>query len=158
MRCIQSAAHRYGLTLPILISVLRTEGGRPGTVAPDPNGTADLGPAQVNTCHLPHLEAYGYTYTQLTDNPCANVAAGAWIFARCLSATGNVLSAAACYNAGGRPWLAWQSGYVQRFARYLGIHGAPVPIDLRTVLPVRKRPQAQLTQQSVDLRQSGGLL
>ncbi|MBU2769487.1 lytic transglycosylase domain-containing protein [Acidithiobacillus ferrivorans] len=121
MSCVQSAASRYGLSADVVLAILRTEGGRPGTVAPDPNGTDDLGPAQVNTCHLPFLSRYGYTRSTLINNPCANVMAGAWIFARCLAGTPNLPQAAACYNAGSHPWLAWQSGYVQRFSRYLGL-------------------------------------
>lgn len=121
LSCIRNASTRYGLRTAIVFAILRTEDGRVGTVSPDPNGTDDLGPAQVNTCHLPFLQSYGYTFQTLAGNPCANVAAGAWIFARCLSATHNVLDAAACYNAGSRPWLAWDSGYVSRFAHYLGV-------------------------------------
>lgn len=157
LHCIRSAAHRYGLSTPILVAVLRTEGGRPGTVAPDPNGTADLGPAQVNTCHLPALEASGYSFRALADDACANVAAGAWIFARCLASTGDVLNAAACYNAGSRPWLAWQSGYVQRFAHFLGIRGiAPPVFSIRPA--VRRSPRPGLLVQAIDLRHTGGLL
>lgn len=120
LACMRQAATRYGLRPDILLAILHTEGGRLGTVAPDGNGTEDLGPAQVNTCHLPTLSHYGYTFATLADNPCANIEASAWIFSRCLASTGNLLNAAACYNAGSRPWLAWQSGYVQRFARALG--------------------------------------
>jgi len=120
LACMHQAAARYGLRSDILLAILNTEGGRPGTVAYDSNGTEDLGPAQVNTCHLPTLSLYGYTFTTLADNPCANIEASAWIFSRCLAETGNLLNAAACYNAGSHPWLAWQSGYVQRFAAALG--------------------------------------
>lgn len=121
LRCIQTAAQRYGLRPNILFAILRTENGRPGTVSPDPNGTDDLGPAQVNTCHLPFLSSYGYSFRTLADNPCANIQASAWIFARCLATHRSVFSAAACYNAGSHPQYAWASGYVSRFARYLGV-------------------------------------
>lgn len=128
LSCIHSAAQRYGLRSSLLLAILRTEDGRIGTVSPDPNGTDDLGPAQINTCHLPFLEHYGYTFHILADNPCANIAASAWIYARCLHATGNDLQAAACYNAGSEPWIAWQRGYVQRFASFLGL---PVHVETK---------------------------
>ncbi|MDD2861139.1 MAG: hypothetical protein PHT60_16240, partial [Acidiphilium sp.] len=44
----------------------------------------------------------------------------------------NPLKAAACYNAGSHPWLAWQSGYVQRFARNLKIHYSIEDSPVRT--------------------------
>lgn len=154
LSCIQSAAHRYGLSVPILAAVLRTEGGRPGTVSPDPNGTFDLGPAQVNTCHLPTLQRYGYSFAALAGDPCANIEAGAWIFARCLSGTGNVLDAAACYNAGSRPWLAWQSGYVSRFAGYLG---QPLSTPAFAPHPPR-RHRPLLLDATVSIARTGGLL
>jgi hypothetical protein len=159
MRCIDNSALRYGLTAPIVLSILSTEGGRPGTVAPDPNGTYDLGPAQVNTCHLPFLSQYGYSFATLRDDACANVAAGAWIFSRCLFATGNVLEAAACYNAGSRPWLAWQSGYFQRFASFLGValHDPQAFLD---AAPAQKpKPSAPiLLDDYVHISKTGGLL
>lgn len=126
-QCIEQAAQRYATPPAAIVSLLRNEGGRPGLAVANTNGTQDLGPMQVNTSHLKFLIHYGYTYQTLRDDPCANVMAGTWIYARCLARTGGVLRAAACYNAGGRPWLAWQSGYVQRFAIHLRSVAASAP-------------------------------
>lgn len=151
LRCIDAAAHRYGLAVPDIYAILRTEGGRIGSVVPDPNGTSDLGPAQVNTCHLPFLSHYGYTFHTLAYNPCANIMASSWIFARCLAQTSGPLQAAACYNAGGRPWLAWQSGYVQRFSANLGAPVSLVPV-------VYHPPKASLYDASTNTALDKGLL
>lgn len=118
-QCIEQAAQRYATPPAAIVSILRNEGGRPGLAINNTNGSQDLGPMQVNTSHLKFLSRYGYTYNTLRDNPCANVMAGTWIYAKCLASTGNVLRAAACYNAGSHPWLAWRSGYVQRFVVHL---------------------------------------
>lgn len=131
--CMQGAAARYGVPLKDIPAIIRTEGGRPGLAVGDGNGSTDYGLMQVNSCHLAYLRTLGYTRHRLKDNACDNVYAGTWIFARCLRAVGNnPLKAAACYNAGSHPWLAWQSGYVQRFARNLKIHYSIEDSPVRT--------------------------
>ncbi|WP_226857297.1 lytic transglycosylase domain-containing protein [Acidithiobacillus concretivorus] len=122
LRCIQQASQIYAVPRRDIIALMKNEGGAPGIAVKDSNGTQDLGPMQVNTCHLPFLRSYGYSYRVLKNNPCANVMAGTWVFARCLAITGNLFSAAACYNAGpGNLAAAWRDGYVQRFAGHLGL-------------------------------------
>lgn len=120
--CIERASQTYGVPKRDILAIMKNEGAAPGVAAPDPNGTVDLGPMQVNTCHLPRLVRYGYSYSKLLDNPCANVMAGTWVFARCLQIEGNLINAVACYNAGPRDLAAaWQDHYVQRFARHIGL-------------------------------------
>ncbi len=126
--CIQQASAIYGVPRQDIVALMKNEGGRPGTVSPDANGTEDLGPMQVNTCHLPRLRAFGYSYYKLRYDACANVMAGTWVFARCLAITGNLMAASACYNAGpGDLQAAWQNGYVQRFSAHLGLHVVSTP-------------------------------
>ncbi|MDA8378721.1 MAG: lytic transglycosylase domain-containing protein [Planctomycetia bacterium] len=129
--CIERASSTYGVPYQDIIALMKNEGGRPGTAVCDSNGTTDLGALQVNTCHLPFLEKYGYSYRALRYNGCANVMAGTWVFARCLAKTGGLLAAAACYNAGLKDMpAAWDNGYVQQFAGHLGIViGAPERIE-----------------------------
>jgi soluble lytic murein transglycosylase-like protein len=136
--CIQQASRTYAVPRRDIFALMKNEGGTPGIAVRDSNGTQDLGPMQVNTCHLPFLRSYGYSYRVLKNNACANVMAGTWVFARCLAITGNLLSAAACYNAGpGNLAAAWQDGYVQRFAAHLGlqIQGAPIIRDQPAAIP-----------------------
>ncbi|WP_227485499.1 MULTISPECIES: lytic transglycosylase domain-containing protein [unclassified Acidithiobacillus] len=126
--CIQQASAIYGVPRRDIVALMKNEGAAPGVAVRDSNGTQDLGPMQVNTCHLPTLRAFGYSYYILKNNACANVMAGTWVFARCLAATGNLIAASACYNAGtGDMQAAWNDGYVQRFAAHLGlsINGQP---------------------------------
>lgn len=126
--CIQQASAIYGVPRRDIVALLKNEGGRPGIAVQDANGTQDLGPMQVNTCHLPTLREFGYSYKLLKYNPCANVMAGTWVFARCLAATGNLIAASACYNAGtGDMQAAWADGYVQRFSAHLGLSIAGGP-------------------------------
>lgn len=121
-RCIQQASAIYGVPRRDIVALMKNEGGAPGIAVRDSNGTQDLGPMQVNTCHLPILKTFGYSYNLLRNNPCANVLAGTWVFARCLSITGNLIAASACYNAGpGNLAAAWRDGYVQRFTAHLGL-------------------------------------
>lgn len=120
--CIQQASAIYGVPRRDILALLKNEGGSPGVAVQDSNGTQDLGPMQVNTCHLPFLRQYGYSYNTLKNDACPNVMAGTWVFAQCLAITGNLVAAAACYNAGpGNMEAAWSNGYVQRFAAHLGL-------------------------------------
>lgn len=128
--CIAQASATYGVPKRDILALMENEGAAPGIASVDPNGTTDLGPMQVNTCHLPRLQRYGYSYYKLLNNPCANVMAGTWVFARCLRIEGDLIGAAGCYNAGpGDLLAAWQDGYVQRFAEHLGLRIAGQPIQ-----------------------------
>ncbi len=134
--CIAAASRQYGVPKRDIIALMKNEGAAPGVAAHDSNGTTDLGPMQVNTCHLPFLRQYGYSYQVLKNNACANVIAGTWVFTRCLAQTGNVLNAAACYNAGvGAMPIAWQSGYVARFAAHLGLQILNGPAPIQQAIP-----------------------
>jgi hypothetical protein len=70
-----------------LVILLNVEGGALGHVSWNTNGTADIGPVQVNTANLPDVAAHWHatiadTYKAVRDNFCANVEAGAWILRR----------------------------------------------------------------------------
>jgi hypothetical protein len=82
--CVYAAAQLYQLPPPIIWSVLSVEGGGPGTVSHNRNGTDDLGPAQVNSLWIPRLARhYGLPERELrrrlTDDTCFNIAVGTWI-------------------------------------------------------------------------------
>jgi hypothetical protein len=68
-------------------------GGSLGRVSPNPNGTVDIGPIQINTVNLPDVAAHwrasiADTYRALRDNFCANLEAGAWVLRRELDGAG----------------------------------------------------------------------
>lgn len=82
IECINHAAITYYVPATLIISVLRTEGGRNGMAKPNKNGTYDYGPMQINTIWLDKIKPYGYTVHDLQFNPCKNVEVGAWILSQ----------------------------------------------------------------------------
>lgn len=80
--CVQLAADRYGLSVPVVQAILKVEGGRVGQAVRNSNGTEDLGPMQINTVWLPRLAPYGITRQQLQHDRCINILVGSWILAR----------------------------------------------------------------------------
>lgn len=79
IECINHAAVTYYVPATVIVSVLQTEGGRPGLAKPNKNGTFDYGPMQVNSIWLKRIAPYGYSEQQLRNNPCVNVMVGTWI-------------------------------------------------------------------------------
>jgi hypothetical protein len=82
--CIEAASRAYRIPPAILVTLLNVEGGSPGAVSQNTNGTVDIGPMQVNQVWLPQVAAHWSTterraYLALRDNVCANLEAGAWI-------------------------------------------------------------------------------
>jgi hypothetical protein len=96
LACMALVAHIYALPPRVLPSIQAVEGGRPGMVRPDTNGTADLGVMQINTSWLPAFQ--GYTHLpldvvrdRLTNRPCFNIAAAGAIMRTYLNETGGDL-------------------------------------------------------------------
>jgi hypothetical protein len=83
--CLAAAAQGYGLPPAALTAILRVEGGRVGQRVANANGTADLGPFQINTVWLDAFTRYwrrpdhAATERLLTDDGCANAWAAAAI-------------------------------------------------------------------------------
>lgn len=80
--CVSNAAGAYLIPEPIYRAVLKTESGQVGKVVYNKNGTYDMGPAQINSSHLPELAAMGVTRDQIINNGCLNLHVGAWILSR----------------------------------------------------------------------------
>ncbi|HEX8989054.1 MAG TPA: lytic transglycosylase domain-containing protein [Rhodocyclaceae bacterium] len=105
MSCLVREADRNGVDPYVLLAVMKTEGGRPGELALNRNGTIDLGPMSVNTAWLPSLARH-YRVAEpelkrrLALDGCANVAAGALILGRKISESGNVWEGVANYHSG----------------------------------------------------------
>lgn len=79
--CAIYASHYYGVPALLTLSIMRTEGGRPGTVSQNTNGSYDMGVMQVNSIWLPKLAAMGITKHEVIYNACQNVMVGTWILA-----------------------------------------------------------------------------
>ena len=84
LKCMLAVAAITGLPPRVLPVIQAIEGGTPGMVVQDDNGTADLGVMQVNTIWIPALSRRAglsqlQTETRLINNPCFNIAAAALI-------------------------------------------------------------------------------
>lgn len=82
IECINQAAVAYNVPATLIVSVLKTEGGRKGLASRNRDGTYDYGPMQINSRWLKEISYYGYTKHDIQYNPCKNVAVGAWILAQ----------------------------------------------------------------------------
>jgi hypothetical protein len=84
LACMAAAAAFYHLPPRVLPSIQAVEGGRPGLIQPNTNGTADLGLMQVNTIWVKPLARYARmtesaVLDHLIDDPCFNIRAAAAI-------------------------------------------------------------------------------
>lgn len=104
LECFVKEAERHSIDPFVLLAVMKTEGGRPGEVALNKNGTFDLGPMSVNTVWLPTLAKH-YRTTEselghrLATDGCANVAAGALILKRKIQSSSSLWEGVANYHS-----------------------------------------------------------
>jgi soluble lytic murein transglycosylase-like protein len=103
--CIAAAADAYGVPEALILILLNVEGGRIGTVSPNSNDTADLGPMQVNTAWVGPIAGHWRStpqaaYAALRDNFCANIEGGTWILRQALDeARGDFWSGVGIYHS-----------------------------------------------------------
>ena len=79
LRCAKQAADRMGVSATALLALRVVEGGQLGTVSWNENGSADVGPLQINSSWFRRFKAHGITPDLLTHNRCVSYAAAAWI-------------------------------------------------------------------------------
>ncbi len=109
MACALKAAALYGVPSAGVLAIIEAEGGRPGLVHENGDGSRDLGPMQVNSLWLPTLAAgWGVdpaaAETALLDRPCTNVSVGTWILADCIRRRGgDFWQGVGCYHAPSDP-------------------------------------------------------
>lgn len=77
--CVVQAAEDLGVPLAAVAAILYVEGGHPGHVRSNDNGTLDVGPMQINSRWWPRFARYGIDPWTLRYDGCVNVIAGAWI-------------------------------------------------------------------------------
>lgn len=104
LQCFVREADRHSIDPYVLLAVMKTEGGRPGELALNHNGTVDLGPMSINTVWLPSLARHYRTTERelrhrLASDGCANVAAAALILGRKIAASGDVWEGVANYHS-----------------------------------------------------------
>ena len=103
--CLEASAKISSVPRGVLLVLLYVEAGRPGMVSPNSNGTADLGPMQVNTTWVDRIARRWHstpaqTYAALRDSSCANIEAGAWILGQAMhEAHGDLWQAVAFYHS-----------------------------------------------------------
>ena len=83
--CLKLSAQRYRIPEQLFLAVIMTEGGKVGRISRNANGSYDMGPAQINSSHLPELARMGITRDQVINDGCLNLHVGAWILARALN-------------------------------------------------------------------------
>jgi hypothetical protein len=117
LACMAAAASFYHLPPRVLPSIQMVEGGRPGLIQPNANGTADLGLMQINTIWIEPLARYAHITPhavayRLLDDPCFNIAAAAAILRGYLSeARGNLMIAIGYYHS---HTAGFSAGYQQK--------------------------------------------
>lgn len=81
-RCIEDAAVRHRLPPSLIRAILRVEGGQPGRVSGNRNGSFDIGPMQINSLWLPEIRRRGGSLELILHHRCANIEFGAWLLGR----------------------------------------------------------------------------
>lgn len=103
--CVGPAADYHKVNPWILKAILKVESNfNPGARNKNPNGTVDVGMAQINSIHFGRLAMYGITEERLTDG-CVATYVAAWHLAQQTAKYGNnwfgvaaYHSATACFN------------------------------------------------------------
>lgn len=110
--CAEDYADHYAVPLAIVEAVAEQEGGAPGVVAENGNGTVDVGVMQINSVWFEpenpvDLTARGITFERVRDEACTNIAVGVWILAQFHERMNHDWGRAiAAYNAGPNNWRA----------------------------------------------------
>jgi hypothetical protein len=98
--CSITAAIKYQVPANILLAIAEKEGGNPGMVIANRNGTYDIGPMQFNSAYLHELRKYGITSAHVAMKGCYPYDLAAWRLRRhLLYDTGNLWARAANYHS-----------------------------------------------------------
>jgi soluble lytic murein transglycosylase-like protein len=98
-RCVVAAAERHSVNPWVLKAILKVESNfNPGAVNRNPNGTKDIGMAQINTIHLRELSKHGISGADLLD-PCVSTYVAAWHLAKQYRQYGNTWFAVGAYHS-----------------------------------------------------------
>jgi hypothetical protein len=125
LACMALVASLDHLPPRVLPAIQAVEGGRPGLISENTDGSQDLGVMQVNTRWLGPLARYSgldvaTVRRNLIDKPCFNIAAAGLIFETYLFEThGNLMLAIGDYHSHTPPLNAAYQGQVVRSAWHL---------------------------------------
>lgn len=76
--CSIAASIKYEVPANIMLAVAEKEGGRPGQVVRNTNGTVDIGPMQFNTVYLKELKRFGIDPIDVAAPGCFPYDVAAW--------------------------------------------------------------------------------
>jgi len=98
--CSITAAIKYQVPANILLAIAEKEGGKPGMVVANRNGTYDIGPMQFNSAYLHELRKYGIVPAHAAVSGCYPYELAAWRLRRhLLYDKGNLWARAANYHS-----------------------------------------------------------
>lgn len=102
--CLMLASQTYSVPPAVLVGIYKAEGGTIGQEVRNENGTADLGPMQINTVWMPELaQRWGVNEQTarrwVRDDACTNVGVAAWILRGHMDETGSLSRAIAHYHS-----------------------------------------------------------
>lgn len=97
--CLVSAAEHFRLPVSALLAILDVEGGTVGFEEVNRNGTTDMGPAQINSVHMPRLRAIGLDEGDIACNGCLNIHVAAMLLREKLDSAGNIFDALGEYHS-----------------------------------------------------------
>ncbi len=98
--CSITAAIKYQVPANILLAIAEKEGGGPGMVNINKNGTFDIGPMQFNSAYLHELRQYGIAPAHVAAKGCYPYDLAAWrLRQHLLYDTGNLWARAANYHS-----------------------------------------------------------
>lgn len=125
-QCLLRASHSFNVPLALLLAVMDVEGGRVGNIEWNKNNTYDMGPMQVNSCHLQELKKFGITKEDIINNGCINLYAASWIIREHFYRTNNVIEAIGRYHSK-TPYF--KERYLRKIAlAYRNLKQAPAPV------------------------------
>ena len=98
--CIIGASIQYQIPADILLAIGEKEGGKPGLVSINKNGTADVGLMQFNTAYIQSLANYGITKNDVMGNDCYSANLAAWRIRRHIrNDSGDIWTKVAYYHS-----------------------------------------------------------
>ncbi|HLZ68184.1 MAG TPA: lytic transglycosylase domain-containing protein [Aliidongia sp.] len=106
--CIYFAAQSAALPPPILMTVLTVEAGHEGTHSPNPNGSEDYGPGQINTVWVGEIartihQSPEVTRALLQYDGCFNIRVTASLLRRQINAAGEFWTGVGWYHSRSKP-------------------------------------------------------
>lgn len=141
--CSIAAGERFGVPAAVMLAVATQEGGQPGLVRSNANGTYDLGSMQLNTAWLASLARYGVPARAALATGCYSYQLAAWRIRNHIlrdhgdywTRVANYHSHTPAFNApyraqimvAARRWNAWLAQYRIKPATFVQSRPAPSP-------------------------------